>query len=397
MVARMRTMHLGLVTFPLLFTLACPAQQRTGGGDDSPGGPDASTEVCGSAGATRCQDQEYQTCQGGSWQTTETCTAGQTCYSGHGCAECDPSHVQVCVGNDVYQCQGGNLGDMVMSCGAQICAGGTCGGTPPDDCSDATQLIYVVDKNRNLLSFDPRQNANTFHMIGQLNCPAGPSLDPLSSTSPFSMSVDRSGRAWVLYSSGEIFLVSTQDASCMPSGFVGGSQGFQLFGMGFVSDTAGGTTETLFIAGGAAIGAGMNRADLGQVVPSSYATTRIGQMEMREYSPELTGTGNAELWAYFPGGMGAVAKIDKATGQSVHTYNLPALVGQVTAWAFAHYGGRYYIFVSTADLFGGNHNRVLRLDPAANGGAGQTDTILPDTPYEVVGAGVSTCAPVVVQ
>ena len=36
---------------------------------------------------------------------------------------------------------------------------------------------------------------------------------------PFSMSVDREGQAWVLYTSGEIFKVSIEDASCADSGW----------------------------------------------------------------------------------------------------------------------------------------------------------------------------------
>jgi hypothetical protein len=403
----MRTTYFGALVLPLLLTVACAAQTRADD-DDTQGGPDAGGgEPCSSPGITRCSGQEYQTCTDGTWTTTETCTGAETCYGLDGCNECDPTSVQVCVGNDVYSCSGGMLGGMVQSCGAMMCMGGSCGGDPNQNCSEATQLIYVVDTSYNLLSFDPRQDANTFHVIGSLHCPAGPPLEigpdqPPGPATPFSMSVDRQGRAWVLYTSGEIFLVSTTDASCQASGFVGGSGGFELFGMGFVTNTAGGSDETLFISGGAALGAGGNASDLGAVVPSTYATTRVGAMPVHApNSPELTGTGNAELWAYYPGGNGIVAQINKATGASMHDYTLPSVTSggrQVTAWAFAHYGGRYYIFVSTNDLFGFSpKNLVLRLDPMGNGGQGATTTIIDNSNYEVVGAGVSTCAPVVVN
>jgi hypothetical protein len=290
---------------------------------------------------------------------------------------------------------------MVQSCGSQSCSGGSCGDTPTD-CDESTQVIYVVDKDYNLLSFDPRNDANTFHLIGSLDCPAGAAIDGSGfMATPFSMSVDREGRAWVLYSSGEIFLVSTTDASCQPSGYTVGSQGFELFGMGFVSDTAGGDAETLYIAGGAAIDSGMGQASLGSINKATFATTRIGQMAAEEYSPELTGTGNAELWAYFPGMSPKVAKIDKASGTSAQTYNLPAQttsnLDQITAWAFAHYGGRYYIFVTVTPFLGTPKSQVLRLDPAGNNGAGATVAVVPNSQYTVVGAGVSTCAPVVVN
>jgi len=72
------------------------------------------------------------------------------------------------------------------------------------DCPVEARPIYVVDAtvagNRadfKLLRFEPEQA--TFTAIGQLDCPSA------RDATPFSMSVDRRGRAWVLYSSGEIF------------------------------------------------------------------------------------------------------------------------------------------------------------------------------------------------
>ena len=67
--------------------------------------------------------------------------------------------------------------------------------------------------------------------------------------------------------------------------------------------------------------------------------------------------------------------------------------GSVTAWAFAHWGGRFYIFTTHSTLFGGESSKVLRLDPTT----GKVTTLLNSSPYRVVGAGVSTCAPVVVE
>ena len=48
------------------------------------------------------------------------------------------------------------------------------------------------------------------------------------------MSIDRDANAWVLYTSGEIFWVPVTDVdSCTRSPFTPGSQGFELFGMGY--------------------------------------------------------------------------------------------------------------------------------------------------------------------
>jgi hypothetical protein len=384
---------------PFLLATACAAESRPGAGDDDDAPPTG--EACSAPGATRCADSEYQTCEGGQWHVSESCGAGETCFSGSGCAECDPSHVRVCMGSDVVTCQGGQLGDVVEHCGTAGCNGGSCGGAA-SDCSEATQVIYVVDKNNNFLSFDPRHDANTFHLIGRLNCQAGvPWPETLSlEASPFSMSVDRNGEAWVLYSSGEIFRVNTSDASCERSNYLPGSNGFQLFGMGFVSDTAGGDSETLFVSGGSASIALPNDTtvpDLGMIDLGNFSTTKLGHISRGpgQRSPEVTGLGNGELWAYFPGSglfsQSAIAQLDKMTGNRMRTFTLPGEVGLVDAWAFAHYGGRYYIFVTSGP------SKVMRLDPMGNNGAGRVDTILQDTGYVVVGAGVSTCAPVIVE
>ena len=67
--------------------------------------------------------------------------------------------------------------------------------------------------------------------------------------------------------------------------------------------------------------------------------------------PELTGNGNAELWGWFPSdatgnGTPRVEKIDKTSGAPLTTYMLPSLQGMPSAWAFAFWGGDYWIFLA---------------------------------------------------
>jgi hypothetical protein len=388
----------------ILFVMAAAALAACGpsghGGDDT--GADAGgTEQCSAAGAQqRCNGAQYQTCTNGTWQTQTTCVLPDVCAASlGGCAACDPSHGNYCVGSEIHTCNAdGTQGGLIQTCGFEGCNGGSCGGS---DCSADAKLIYVVDKDYNFLSFDPTLlPGNPFHLIGQLSCPAGPSLPGYDSlqgpSTPFSMSVDRSPKAWVLYTSGQIFDVDVTNASCTASPWTGPKNGFELFGMGFVSDSAGATTEHLFIAGGAASATNMGGGMLGSVDPSTLAVQTVGNLPNTEYGPELTGTGNAELWGYFPGTSSTfVSQIDKSTGQTTGTqYPLPNLTGTVTAWAFAHYGGSYYVFVSTSpDLGTTNHNVVYKVDPMTN----QVTAAVQPSPYTVVGAGVSTCAPVVVN
>ncbi len=58
-----------------------------------------------------------------------------------------------------------------------------------------------------------------------------------------------------------------------------------------------------------------------------------------------------------------------------------------SAWAFAFWGGRYYVFIEETLA---PSTDVWRLDPSD----GSFERVLEDTGYRIVGAGVSTCAPV---
>ena len=94
-------------------------------------------------------------------------------------------------------------------------------------CPDAgATLIYVIGLSNTLYSFDP--SSASFTPVGTIACP-----DP---ETPFSMAVDREGVAYVLFSSGNLYRVSTKTAACTPTPYKG-TPGL-LFGMGFVANTA---------------------------------------------------------------------------------------------------------------------------------------------------------------
>src|SRR5207302_580164 len=116
--------------------------------------------------------------------------------------------------------------------------------------------VYVVDEQNDFMSFDPRKlPANPFTKIGTLACPTtGLSIQQPPPTNrtpmPFSMSVERGGLAWVLYTNGELFQVSLQNASCTKANNTVSASNMHLFGMGFVTDAPGADTEKLFLGGG---------------------------------------------------------------------------------------------------------------------------------------------------
>ncbi len=260
-------------------------------------------------------------------------------------------------------------------------------GTPSrdDDCSDAAKLVYVVDADAELSSFRP--DTGVFTSIGKLDCPTMgglpvPSPIPLPGLggTPFSMSVDRDGTAWVLYDTGDLFRVDTKDASCTATTRVAGEAGFQIFGMGFASDTANSSAETLYI---------VNNGDgsFGSLDTKTGAAKMLGTVGG---AAELTGTGAGELWGFLPDTRPPrIDLMDKKSGRAMRTISLAAIEGAPEAWAFAFWGGDFWLFLKRATDASTVVYRV-------NAQTGALSTSIPDSGRRIVGAGVSTCAPLIV-
>ena len=242
-----------------------------------------------------------------------------------------------------------------------------------DDCPDAdATLIYVVSSTNDLLSFYPP--SATFTTIGKIACPSG-------GANPFSMGVDRKGKAYVVFTDGHLFQVSTATAACVATPFVVGQHGFKTFGMGFVSDT-GGPQETLYVA----------ENDLSRPLSNGLATidtTTFNLNFISDFRPkqprlELTGTGDGRLFGYAPtpNGTGSnIVEIDKTTAAIVGEDVVP-FGSSVEAFAFAFWGGDFYVF------HGVGSTTVSRFRPTD-----KTSVTITTAPVEIVGAGVSTCAP----
>ena len=293
---------------------------------------------------------------------------------------------------------GGTDGPIIVSCD-----GGTCVAPCAED---STDLVYVLDRDNHLHSFDPRRLADgtaAFVDLGELDCPHSrwPIDGSTDEVTPMSMSVDRDGNAWVHYTSGEIFRVPVdQLGACVDTGYEPGQAGMDLFGMGFVNDAGG---EQLYIAGGD-IGS-FPGGDLAVVDPTGTPphAMRVGQLtDEGEHSPELTGTGGGELWGFYPGVDEAwVQQIERTSGAPRGPRkSIPDGLGgglgatpSVIAWAFAQWGGTFYVFatVTPGDPFPPDSTmRTIAPD-------GHSQLELDRLPWIIVGAGVSTCAPYVVE
>ncbi len=283
---------------------------------------------------------------------------------------CEPG-ARTCVDDAVVQCKAdGTPGDTLERCQG-ACRDGVCAET----CAlQGVELVYLVDDSNRLLSFDPRKlPEDPFHLVGTLAC------DPEST--PNSMAVDRRGIAWLGYQNGLVFRASIVDGHCNKSG-TKPSGAPRTFGMGFVTDGPKSTSEKLWVAGGIEDPDRM----LAVLDTAQWSWTPVAALASPLAHPELTGTAEGRLFAYFPSpGRGFVQELDRKTAATTGPrWAIPGDAREVQAYAFAHWGGVFYVF-TTADRVSSVH--------AVHRKSGKVELVRDDLPYVIVGAGVSTCAP----
>ncbi len=277
----------------------------------------------------------------------------------------------------------GSSGSGTGAGGEDIITGSGGGGPVGNGCSEGADLVYVLSDDNRLFRFRPLDRA--FEEIGPLACP--------TSMQPNSMAVDRTATAWVNYvqsdsfgsdTAGALFKVSTIDASCQGP-IMNLPDGYYRLGMGFSTDAVGAEEETLFVTGTDPSGfsPGLARIDT-----KSLTLTTVGPFtgSLAGQNAELTGTGDARLYGFFTTTPVYVAEIDKASSNILSKAamtNLPT----PAAWAFSFWGGDFYLY--TADFVASSD--VTHYRPSD----GTVDlSYMVDIGFRIVGAGVSTCAPV---
>jgi hypothetical protein len=268
--------------------------------------------------------------------------------------------------------------------------------TPPACVALPSPSAYVVTTADNLWQFNPSAttSAAMLQLVGHLDCPLATGLglgvcqDPdnpnaLIAASPFSMAVDRTGTAYVVYCDGEVFVVDTQGVTCKATGLdVPGA-----YGGAFTEDTTD-ANETFFVATG----------DM-QDTLASFNTTTLAINTIGAFSPaamyaELTGTGAGDLFAFYlnNGSEMSIAKVDKANAELTNILPLPGLP-RGRGWAFVFWGGDFYTFTGAVSGTGATQMMfdatvITRISPADG-----SQTFVANMNELVVGAGVSTCAP----
>ena len=258
---------------------------------------------------------------------------------------------------------------------------------PPDvfraDCPDSdTLLIYVITDKYLLQTFNPGNGQ--FTTISRINCPAGQDTeDPTKPAQPFSMAVDRRGTAYILFTDNLLYRVSTATGACIGTSYRRGQVGFERFGMGFATNTSG-LNEKLFVAGDQ-----QNNGTVGlaSIDPSTFTLSYVGT-DPSITSAELTGTGDGRLFSFYADpnddSTSDIGEVDTQTGLLLGSRHFDT-VDQGNGWAFAFWGGDFYMFHAP-----NRTSTVTRWRPSDNSVA-TVATTAPGT--VIVGAGVSTCAP----
>ena len=254
---------------------------------------------------------------------------------------------------------------------------GTPDTTPPRDtgrpdipdgleCSEKAELVYVVDKERQMHAFDPRDGS--FELVGALDCGGFP-----GTATPGSMGLTRLGTAYVNYSDGEVHAVSIEDGGCAASGWTPQGDEFAHFGMGFIGS---GGEETLYVAS----------ADrLARLDTDSWELTPVGNLPSQ---CELAGNSRGQLWGFFPlESPPQILELDPSDASVINSYNMPPLPPDLDTFAFTAWGGDLYIFYRVHGM--GSSTDVYRYTP----GGGDPELVISDTGLNIVGAGVSICAP----
>jgi hypothetical protein len=264
-------------------------------------------------------------------------------------------------------------------------SGSGSGGTTNGCSGAAADYVYVLSAENKLYSFAP--NLKQFTLIGTLQCQ--------TTMQPNSMAVDRNADAYVNYFSadgtqGAVYKVSTQNASCSAQPVVNLPQGWTQIGMGY-STIGTSASEALYVDGigsqGSNNGSGLGLVDFGKntVGPIGPFTGMFAGVPA-----ELTGTGDGRLFAFFTTTPVYVAQVDKSSGATMMPVPMTG-VQTPQDWAFSFWGGHFYLYTSQG-MLGTGGSDVTDYNPA-NGSI--DTTYMTSIGFDIVGAGVSTCAPTV--
>lgn len=239
---------------------------------------------------------------------------------------------------------------------------------PADDCEDTSDLIYVISReDGTVYLFDPP--TLSFTALGQPACN--------TRQTPGSMAISRNGHAFVRYADDSVYDIDLATLACTPTNYSDRRTGFGSFGMGYATDSSNTWRDQLYVA---------NADRLAMMDSSTWSVTPIGTIPSQA---ELTGNAQGELWAILPLERPAkLVELDKTNGRSLQSLSLAGFPNaqNIDTFAFATWNGDFYLFIRESGM--GNHSDVYKVTST-----GTLTKEVTNIGFDIVGAGVSTCAP----
>ncbi len=232
-------------------------------------------------------------------------------------------------------------------------------------CAAGTENVFVIGTRGELYAFDPATRAT--RLIAVVPCS--------TAHGGFnSMAVARDGTAFAAGNDGSLTRIRTTDGVCETAPFADRSFGVLCMGFSLL-----GIDDVLFVASCHA-----RQVRLGRVDTGTFSLTDVGAVSPPPPAGiELAGDRNGRLFGFSnAGGSITLYRLDPASAAVLEQTVLP-LSWTSGAYAFVEWGGDFYFFVSQS---GGS--AVVHYRPAD-----RSYSVVTHVPIEVVGAGVSTCAP----
>jgi hypothetical protein len=248
-------------------------------------------------------------------------------------------------------------------------------------CAERGKLVYVLSEGLNTLySFDPAKLK--FTKIGTPRC--------LTSATVNSMTIDRWGTAWINYrEDGKIYKVDTQTLACEETTFEpGGGIGFShALSLSFSSDDPWAGRETLYVGDNSDERNPRGGKGMAVLHPGTMKLVYVGPFsgDLARHQVEFTGTGDSRLFGFFPLAE-KLGEIDKKTSAIRIVRRLSGVHPADGAFAFSFWAGYFWLYTNSIP----GQSTVTRYDWRS----GEEKVVIEEAGFVIVGAGVSTCAPV---
>jgi hypothetical protein len=194
----------------------------------------------------------------------------------------------------------------------------------------------VLSDDAELWTFDP--SSGTFSFVAAADCGTG--------EGPYSMALDRSGRAWILYAGSQDVLTLDVNApgACDDPGFTPGQAGFVLFGMAFAGNGERDDCASLYMLSYTGMGPfteGPGAGMLGVMDPQTATVKAVGPIDFN--GGELSGTAEGQLFAFAGKEPAKLVEYEKSTAEALSVLPLTGF-HKTNASAFTVFRGDPYFF-----------------------------------------------------